>query len=296
MEKTIEQTKVWSELMNRLPKRVPREDEYLDSRDGLIHCKACGDARQMRLGESLPWEPNPVVSRSCLCEQKAINDRENQRKEAEARWKTKDLRKLSLMDGRMLDAKFACYTERKENAEALRLAKAYVEHFDERAKEGHGLMLYGTVGTGKSYTAACIANALLDKGVPAGITSFPKILELYEGPMDEKAEHLKDLMYRATLLIVDDLGAERSTDWALEKVYDLVDFRYGKKLPLILTTNLTLQDMQQEKDIRYKRIYDRIFEMCCPVEMFGTSFRLEKAADNYDSMQAMADEEWPGLR
>ena len=68
----------------------------------------------------------------------------------------------------------------------------------------------------------------------------------------------------AKLLIIDDLGAERGTDYALEKVYNIIDSRYLSGKPLILTTNMTLKDMQESEDIRYRRIYDRIFEMCFP--------------------------------
>ena len=94
----------------------------------------------------------------------------------------------------------------------------------------------------------------------------------------------------ASLLVIDDLGVERSTDYTLEKVYDLVDTRYRANKPLILTTNLSVKEMQQNNDIRFGRIYDRIFEVCYPIELRGKSWRYGIAARRYDEMEKMMDQ------
>lgn len=94
----------------------------------------------------------------------------------------------------------------------------------------------------------------------------------------------------AKLLIIDDLGAERSTDYALEKVYNIIDSRYLSGKPLILTTNMTLKDMQESEDIRYRRIYDRIFEMCFPVRFAGRSWREKAASKRFDAMKNLMEE------
>ena len=85
--------------------------------------------------------------------------------------------------------------------------------------------------------------------------------------------------------IIDDLGAERSTDTALEKVYNIVDSRYRAKRPVILTTNLGIDEMKETLDIRYSRIYDRIFEMCYPMQFKGQSWRKVEAAYRFDEMR-----------
>lgn len=84
-------------------------------------------------------------------------------------------------------------------------------------------------------------------------------------------------------------GAERSTDYALEKVYGIIDNRYRAKKPLILTTNLTLRQMQEATDIRYTRIYDRIFEMCYPLEFSGVSWRKREAAQRYEETKKLLE-------
>ena len=89
------------------------------------------------------------------------------------------------------------------------------------------------------------------------------------------------------LLILDDLGAERSTDYALEQVYNIVDSRYRAGLPVIYTTNLTLEELKNPADMRYARIYDRVLEKCFPVEFRGVSRRKHGARQGFDDMMAL---------
>ena len=98
-------------------------------------------------------------------------------------------------------------------------------------------------------------------------------------------------MNRAKLVIFDDLGAERNTDYALEKIYNIIDSRYRKNLPMILTTNLTIDEMQQETDMRYKRIYDRIFEVCYPMQFTGPSWRQKEAFNRFNDMEKLLNED-----
>ena len=93
----------------------------------------------------------------------------------------------------------------------------------------------------------------------------------------------------AKLLIIDDLGAERSTDFALEKVYNVVDSRYRAKRPIILTTNLSMEEMKETLDIRYTRIFDRIFEMCYPMQFKGLSWRKGEAARRYNDTKSFLE-------
>ena len=87
------------------------------------------------------------------------------------------------------------------------------------------------------------------------------------------------------MLIIDDLGSERSTDFAIERVYNIVDSRYRSKKPMILTTNLSLQEMKDTEDLRLARIYDRVFEVCYPMQFTGKSMRYETAAKRFDEMK-----------
>ena len=154
------------------------------------------------------------------------------------------------MDERFKDQSFDTFKTTKYNGRILRMSKRYVDKFREMVERNQGLLFYGDVGTGKSFAAACIANALMEKRVPIVMTSFVKLLENMGG-FDNDEEKLINQLNRAKLLIIDDLGAERSSDYTLEKVYNIVDSRYRARLPLLITTNLEMQEMQSSSDIRY---------------------------------------------
>lgn len=157
-------------------------------------------------------------------------------------------------------------------------------------EKNQGLLFWGDVGTGKSFAAACIANYLLERKIPVIMTSFVKLLEVIQASREEEPAILNRLGY-AKLVIFDDLGAERGTDYALEKVYNIIDSRYRKSLPMILTTNLTIEEMKRDMDIRYSRIYDRIFEICYPMQFTGPSWRKTEASRRFDEMKKLLEED-----
>ena len=87
------------------------------------------------------------------------------------------------------------------------------------------------------------------------------------------------------LLIIDDLGVERNSEYALENIFSVIDWRYRSGRPLITTTNLPLVQLKQETKIGKKRIYDRILERCIPVKIDGVSRREAMANDNMQTMK-----------
>ena len=98
--------------------------------------------------------------------------------------------------------------------------------------------------TGKSYLAGCIANALMEKEIPVHMTNFALILnDLCSPALRGRNEYISRLC-RYPLLIIDDFGMERGTDYGLEQVFNVIDSRYRSGKPLIVTTNLTLDDLQ----------------------------------------------------
>ena len=148
----------------------------------------------------------------------------------------------------------------------------YVNNFTEFKKDGKGLLLHGTVGTGKTYFAACIANRLVEQGYSVLMTNFTRLSNQIQGMFEGKQKFI-DSLNRYTLLIIDDLGVERNTEYMQEMVYSIVDSRYRSGLPFIITTNLTADEIKKPQDVGYSRIYDRILERCHPVEVSGVSRR-----------------------
>lgn len=112
------------------------------------------------------------------------------------------------------------------------------------------------------------------------MTSFPKILNALGGSYSSERNSYLNNFYEYKLLIIDDMGIERESQYALETVYTVVDERYKSGLPFIITTNLELDVIRNTKDIEHARIYDRILERCMPVSFSGKNYRQEKGLEN----------------
>lgn len=255
--------------------------------DGLIVCGTCGIPRQKKL--RVPFTGDIITVRcTCLCEQKRNDLIKEQERRKEEMLRIKELKNTSLMDSKYADATFERYEQDADNAKVFKVSKNYIRNFDAMYSENQGMIFHGPVGTGKTYTAACIANELLDSGIPVIMTSFVKILQEIQNPGADEGSYLQKLN-TARLLIIDDLGVERNTDYALEKVYNVVDSRVRAAKPLILTTNLTWEELTREQDMRYRRIFDRILEVCFPVHVPGKSRRIRKAAARMDEIKKILE-------
>lgn len=261
-------------------------DDYIGS-DGLLYCGQCNTRKE----REIIWFDGKQKKVPVMCKCRAEEERlkkEQMQKEEEMR-SIQRAKISSMMDDTFRTACFANYQIRNGNERHLKVAKKYCIEFSKMYERNQGLLFWGTVGTGKSYTAACIANYLLEANTSVVMTSFVRILQEMQGFDREREETFTNKLNSVKLLIIDDLGAERSTDYALEKVYGIIDNRYRAKKPLILTTNLTLRQMQEATDIRYARIYDRIFEMCYPMEFSGVSWRKREAAQRYEETRKILE-------
>ena len=269
----------------------PENGDYYDS-EGFLVCGKCHTRRQVEVNmpdlKAVPFDPKKKVRVkmpvSCRCRAERRYQEEQMLQQDKDMRAMEALKRQSLMDERLRDVSFDSFRKTNDNAYNMKLCLRYANHFDEMLAKNQGLLFYGGVGTGKTFAAACIANHLLNQRIPVIMTSFVKLLESMQG-FSEDDSALIARLNRAKLLIIDDLGAERSTDYALEKVYDIVDSRYRAKLPIILTTNLSMTELKESTDIRYTRIYDRIFEMCYPMQFKGQSWRKVEAARRFDAMK-----------
>jgi DNA replication protein DnaC len=237
--------------------------------DGILYCGKCRTPKQCRI--SLAGTER-TVGCLCKCGEKAQKEREDADKSQKRMAFINSLRVMGIADKAIMDYKFS----NAELSPLLRKCKAYADNFDRAYSHGSGLLFWGGIGNGKTYSAACIANELIDKGVPVMVTSFPRIINTdydHRQDMIEQLRHFK-------LLVIDDLGVERQSEFALETVYTVIDERYKQKQPMIVTTNLSLPEIQRPKDLAYARIYDRLLQMCAPVRFDGQSIRIKKAADN----------------
>ena len=168
----------------------------------------------------------------------------------------------------------------------LAWARQYVEHWPEMRRENMGLLFWGPAGTGKTFAAACIANALVDLEVGVRmITLGEALLNLFGMSGEERIQYL-EVLTTCGLLILDDFGVERRTPYAREQVYEIVNRRYLSGRPMVVTTNLTLEELKNANRDD-SRIHDRVLERCVPVCFDGTSLRREKTAERVKRMQTL---------
>lgn len=172
----------------------------------------------------------------------------------------------------------------------MKYARRYVEHWLEMKERGQGLLLWGGVETGKTFAAACIAQALVEQAVPVLMTNFSKILNSLSGMFSEDRNKYLASFNHFSLLIIDDLGIERNFEYALEQVYNVADSRYLSRLPFIITTNLPLAELKNPKDLAHARIYDRILERYAPIRFNGKNYRRDNAAANKNEAARLLNE------
>ena len=144
----------------------------------------------------------------------------------------------------------------------------------------------GTVEEALQIFMKCIANALMEKEVSVCMTNFALILNDHAASFKDRNECIARLC-SFPLLILDDFGMERGTEYGLEQVYNVIDSRYRSGKPLIVTTNLTLEELQNPEDTAHARIYDRLTEMFYPVCITGENFRKTKAREKMERLRLL---------
>lgn len=240
--------------------------------DGLKHCSTCGEPVEKDMSA---WRMG-IVPVLCECGKAKYAAEDAERKKRKRENRIEELREHGFTDGRYLE-----YTFERDDVRckaASDYARCYVDSWDEMRDSGNGILLYGNCGTGKTFYACCIANALIEKGIPVLVTNIPQILSLPRERMGE----FNDKIQNYPLVVIDDLGAERNTDYAAEEVFRIIDMRSRSGLPLIVTTNLDLETIRNDAAIcsGRGRTYDRILGMC-PVKLHvgGESRRQQMAEE-----------------
>lgn len=134
-----------------------------------------------------------------------------------------------------------------------------------------GLLFTGQVGSGKTFLASCIANSLIKEGQALLFVVVPDLLDQLKATYDfgkgtgEITEFdLLDTARQVPLLILDDLGAHNYTEWTRNKIYSIINYRLNHRLPVIVTTNIILEDLEEYLG---ERTTSRLLEMCRPYRL-----------------------------
>jgi DNA replication protein DnaC len=161
---------------------------------------------------------------------------------------------------------------------AVSETRAFVDDLDSRLATGRGLWLFGDTGTGKTTLAMLISKAALEAGKTVAIYSLPKLLARIRRTYDSEpgGDSYLSFFERLTsvdLLHIDDLGAEKRSDWVLEQLYALVNERYETQRSVLITTNLPHEELEEQIG---SRTVSRLTQVCDEIEVRGKDGRYGK--------------------
>jgi DNA replication protein DnaC len=204
----------------------------------------------------------------CECKERELEQARQQRTRAA-------LERLRGEMGRLKDCSFESFRPDWSDVSAFNttLAVTLATCHQYAAHPKGWLYLWGSYGTGKSHLAAAIANTLAERGVETTYASLPRLMRflrqgIQPGVGELSADGRLEMLCKVPLLILDDIGAGRATDWANEKLFELVNERYQADLPLVFTSNARPEDA-----IREARVVDRIYGMATVLALSGPSYR-----------------------
>lgn len=248
-----------------------------DSDSQLDRCERCGYPIEKRIEILGSVRKVPVI---CKCKKKEIEDKEQRELKQAKQDRLKQLFNNSLMDEKFKYETFERWDNTKGDINLFNIAQRYCNNFKEAKKNGLGFIIYGPPGNGKTYTANCIANNLLNKEYTVICVSINSLLDRIKKTYNTWGKEGEDTVLsglaNADLLVIDDLGTEQGSNWTISKVYNIIDSRYRNGLPLIITTNYSMEDLKEKYGYRTA---DRILEMCTPLQNKGKSIRQEKARE-----------------
>lgn len=272
-----------------------------------VKCEFCGRtlyAHGFELGQIIHW----LGPEHCTCE-KAIEKAKREEAERLAEEKRKEeaernrqlqerVRKIVGQSGigaRFRLRTFETFELTEENQKAAMLCQKYADNFREKLPRynpnpgRNGLFITGPKGTGKTHLVAAIANKLMNQGIPVICMTMIDLLERIKSTYTDTrqrfgggydAADILDAYTDVSLLIIDDLGKEQATEWAISKIYAIINARYEALMPTIITTNYSEADLirrltpkETNDDTTADATIDRLREMCAAIITTGDSWR-----------------------
>ena len=196
---------------------------------------------------------------------------ETYRKMEYQRKRTEKLLGKSGLGKRFAQRKFETFKPTQETQSAFDACVAFCDNFTEDSK---GLRLTGNYGCGKTHLTASIIHRLAERGIGGVFVVVPELLRAIRrgyNQQNDDSDRLVKLTEEAPLLVLDDLGAEKPSDWVREQLYVIINRRYENMLPTIVTTNCTTQELVERVG---QRTVSRLIEMTTPIKITAQDYRM----------------------
>jgi DNA replication protein DnaC len=161
------------------------------------------------------------------------------------------------------------------DAQVVTATRRFADSIDAHLEGGRGLWFMGPVGTGKTTLAMLVSKAALRAGRSVAIYSLPRLLNEIRDTHRAERSHVEllDRLTAVDLLHIDDVGAQRTTDWVLEELYSIVNGRYEDQRSIVLTTNILDREALCEQIT--DRTVSRLTEMCDELPLLGHDRRMD---------------------
>lgn len=180
------------------------------------------------------------------------------------------LKEQSNLGERFMNRTFGNFEVRRDPT-AYQQCLAYAERESLFRDKRNGLLIFGGIGSGKTHLAAAIANQMIDRGIPSLFATFSSHLEHIREEFDHTGQKkYLSMMKNTPMLVIDDLGKEKRSDWTQQVLYDVINYRYEHLLPIIITSNFDADGMANYVG---GAIWSRLYEMCGAVETKGKDYR-----------------------
>ena len=248
-------------MLFKFPNAEKSPGDYMH--EGILYCGHCKTPKSCRI-EGIP----ALLPIFCKCSKESYQRMDEEMK------RQRELERIEQLKEGLHGAiyhKFVFEKDVRPECNASLVSRGYVSNW-EKMKEGNiGIMFSGDVGTGKTFYAACIANEIIEKYKNSVL--MISVSEIINADISVKDE-LFEKISAVSLLILDDVGAERRTSYGYEQFENIINLRDLSGKPLVITTNLSIAEIRKPPDIAYSRAYDRIDRMCPQkLVLTGTSFR-----------------------
>ncbi len=296
MEKLIDRDEFLKYFKNRFEKKSTVKSyeseanvkkEYYDPKKDMFVCRKCGEPtiKKIMMFEGIP-EIRRVI---CKCD---VWDKENnEKREAEIAKQNqiKELKKSSLLGQRYIGCSFedtrVIIPQFKESVE---LCQVYALEASAMKDIGKGLFLYGNPGCGKTHLISCMANYMTENLHACLFTNVSEILKsikaTFKNQYQDTEKKIMDRLGNVDFLFLDDLGAEQvqrndEDTWAQEKIFDVINTRYNKKLPVIITSNYSIDQLKDDRGV-HQRTLDRIRSTCTVMRVKAPNYRQMEFQEN----------------